>query len=514
MNQIIQNKKSLKELRLETRDDGKIKQNESNLNKVIDGLNSVSSSLCLAKFTQVTMHLGSGLVHSCHHPTPHKIPLDELEKNPAALFNTTILKVARKEMLNSIKPKECEYCWRIENNKNRSDRHLKSREDWAINEYDNIVNSSGEEFFKPTYLEVSFGNACNLKCVYCGPEFSSKWVEELKSQGPIKITDGNGKEQWVQGWQDLDSISIPNREHNPYIEAFWKWFPEIYPGLKHYRITGGEPLLNKNTLKSLDYLIENPKQDLELSINSNLSVPEKIWQDFLNKVIKLEKSANFKKITIYTSFESWGNRAEYARTELDFNLVKNRFEELLEKTSVRCVVMATYNVLAITSFVDVLKWILHLKQQYNFNPKRELVYSETNYDLKTNKAIKSSNSFRVGIDIPYLRHPEFLDVQYCNDDLLLNYMLPCLEFMIDNTSDNPWKAHLSFEKYELEKFQRIVENRLHFKGHNNKNIMQAKFFDFINAIDTRRNLNFLEVFPEMENWYNNCKQSKEIISTK
>jgi hypothetical protein len=215
-----------------------------------------------------------------------------------------------------------------------------------------------------------------------------------------------------------------------------------------------------------------------------------------------------------SSLESWGNRAEYARTELDFDLIKNRFEELLEKTSVRCVVMAAYNMLAITSFVDVLKWILQLKQKYNFNPKRELVYSETNYDLKTNKAIKSSNSFRVGIDIPYLRHPEFLDVQYCNDDLLLNYMLPCLEFMIDNTSDNPWKAHLSFEKYELEKFQRIVENRLYFKGHNNKNIMQAKFFDFINAIDKRRNLHFLEVFPEMQNWHNNCKESKEIFLTK
>ena len=43
----------------------------------------------------------------------------------------------------------------------------------------------------------------------------------------------------------------------------------------HLVITGGEPLLNKNTLKSLDYLIQNPKDDLELSINSNLSVPER-----------------------------------------------------------------------------------------------------------------------------------------------------------------------------------------------------------------------------------------------
>ena len=500
-------KKTYKDLNLITDNNGKVIQSSNNLENVLQGLNSISPSLCLAKFTQVTMHLGSGIVHSCHHPKQHKIPLEELEKNPAALFNTTILKVARKEMLNGIRPKECEYCWRIEDNKNRSDRHFKSSEDWAIKEYDSIVNSTGEEFFKPTYLEVSFGNTCNLNCVYCGPEFSTKWVEELKQQGPVKISDGNGNIQWAQGWQNLDEISIPNREHNPYIEAFWKWFPEIYPTLKHYRITGGEPLLNKNTIKSLDYLIENPKQDIELSINTNLSIPQKIWDSFLNKIIELEKSANFKKITVYTSVESWGERAEYARTGLDFNLLKNRFEELLQKTSVRCVVMATYNILAVTSFMDVLKWILNLKKEYNYNLKRDLIYKETSYDIRENLSSNSTNGFRVGIDIPYLRHPEFLDAQYCDENLLINYMIPCLNFMVDNTSDNPYKLHLGFEKYELEKFQRIVENRLYFKNNNEKD--RAKFYDFINQIDLRRNINFLKTFPEMESYYNSCRSARE-----
>ena len=500
-------KKTFKDLNLVIDTNGKVIQNSDNLENVTQGLNSISSSLCLAKFTQVTMHLGSGLVHSCHHPRQHKIPLDELEKNPAALFNTTVLKAARKEMLNGVRPTECDYCWRIEDNKNPSDRHYKSSEDWAIKEYDSIVNSTGEEFFKPSYLEVSFGNACNLKCVYCGPEFSTKWVEELKQQGPIKITDGDGGVQWAQGWQDLDTISIPNREHNPYIEAFWKWFPEIYPSLKHYRITGGEPLLNKNTLKSLDYLIENPKQDLELSINTNLSVPQKIWDNFINKITELEKSANFKKITVYTSIESWGEKAEYARTDLDFNLVKSRFEELLEKTSVKCTVMATYNILAVTSFTDLLKWILELKKEYNYNPKRDIIYNSTGYDLRKSKIKKSINDIRVSVDIPYLRHPEFLDVQLCDDELLLNYMIPSLNFMIDNTSEDPYRLHLGFEKFELEKFKRIIENRLYLKNNDIKN--KAKFYDFIKQIDSRRELNFLKTFPEMENFYSSCKNIRE-----
>ena len=35
-------------------------------------------------------------------------------------------------------------------------------------------------------------------------------------------------------------------EHNPYVEAFWRWWPDLYRDLHTFRITGGEPLLSKN----------------------------------------------------------------------------------------------------------------------------------------------------------------------------------------------------------------------------------------------------------------------------
>jgi hypothetical protein len=465
----------------------KILKNEENLLRMRDEINSIGPGFCLAKFTQVTMHLGTGLVHSCHHPKAHKIPTEGLEQEPSRLFNTAILKTARKEMLSGKKPTECDYCWRVEKNNNLSDRVYKSAEDWAFPYYEKIANSTGEEIFKPTYLEVSFGNACNLNCVYCGPEFSSKWVEELKQKGPIVVKDHKGNEQWAQGWQDLDSLSIPNKDYNPYIESFWKWFPEIYDNLIHYRITGGEPLLNKNTMRSLDYLIENPRDNLELGINTNLSIPEKIWNQFLKKLDVLENDCNFKKITIFTSIESWGKPAEYGRSGLDVELLINRFEYLLKNTNVRCVIMSAYNMLAITSFQEMLKWVLSLKKQYN-----------------------SEGNFRIGIDIPYLRHPEFLDVQYCSDDLLESYINPCLEFLKQNVADPSIDGyHKGFEKYEYKKFERIVENRRSFNNEELKKANRSKFYEYINSIDERRNQNFLETFPEMLDFYNMCMKEKQ-----
>ena len=67
-----------------------------------------------AKWLQVTMHLQNGHTHSSHHPQTHKIPLEELRSNPTALHNTEFKKRQRRMMLNGIRPKECQYCWNVE----------------------------------------------------------------------------------------------------------------------------------------------------------------------------------------------------------------------------------------------------------------------------------------------------------------------------------------------------------------------------------------------------------------
>ena len=35
-------------------------------------------------------------------------------------------------------------------------------------------------------------------------------------------------------------------------------------------MTGGEPLMDKNTFKVMEYVLENPNKDLELSITTNM----------------------------------------------------------------------------------------------------------------------------------------------------------------------------------------------------------------------------------------------------
>jgi len=90
-------------------------------------------------------------------------------------------------------------------------------------------------------VDVRWTNLCNLACVYCGPDFSSKWANELNV---IRST--------------------PTDEQQ---EKFKEYIFKHAKNLKHVYLAGGEPLLMKENLELLQKL--NP--NVNLRINTNLS---------------------------------------------------------------------------------------------------------------------------------------------------------------------------------------------------------------------------------------------------
>jgi len=501
---------------------GWVKNCQPNVEQMKELLNSTGPGFCLAKWNQVTIHLGTGLTHSCHHPIPHKIPLDEVLKNPHALHNTSYKKKQRKEMLCGNKPAECDYCWRIEDKDQLSDRFYKSLEPWSFDDHDTITKYTGDEDVIPKYVEVSFGNTCNQKCIYCGPEFSSKWAEELKREGIFKLLKDTPKadENEYFSWIDLDNFLYKNNENNPYIDAYWKWFPEVYKEIKYYRITGGEPLLQKETFKTIDFLIDNPNPNLDFSINSNLSCPDELWDKFLNKILKLIENKSIKKFTLYSSIESYGPQAEYARYGLDFEKFKTRAEQYLRTVSnARIVFMSTFNILALPTFYNILEWVNSLKRNFNYchNYRRLKLDANVNFD-QDHVAIKEQNPdipVVVGIDIPYLRGPEFLDCKIATPELIDTYLKPCMDYIYANKEHQEWNAHLGFEEYEASKLRRIYWDlvyTIHQQQQNPHIVTQrAVFYDYNNEIDRRRNTNFLETFPEFDEFFSVCKKARENV---
>lgn len=441
-----------------------------NFQQVKTELDSVGCGFCLAKWTQVTIHLSSGITHSCHHVGAHKIPLDELENNPNALHNTKEKKIRRKEMLNGKRPKECDYCWRIEDNtKEYSDRVLKSSRSWSQIDKDKILQNDWDQDIYPRYVEISFSNVCNFKCAYCGPPFSSKWTEEVKASGPYKL-----KQKHYNG---IKSTEVPytNREENPYIDAFWKWFPQSVKHMKVFRITGGEPLLSKHTLPVIQFLIDNPHPDLEFAINTNACPPDRLWDIFVDKIVELENNNSIKNFTLYTSAESFGSQAEYVRDGMNFDLFEKNLKDFIHKTKKsRVTIMSAFNILSLPTLKPFIRW------------------SDT---------LKRPSKGRVFLDFAYVRHPEFLDVKIADKDLVHQYIKPALDYMIEKGSVND-----RYTDYEIFKLERIYKDCISkLEKDSNFELEKYQFYQFVNEYDKRRKKNFLLTFPELKNFYKKCE---------
>ena len=444
-------------------------------------LDSIGCGMCLAKWTQVTMHLQIGHTHSCHHPRTHQISLSELKRNPTALHNTRYKKLVRKEMLEGERPSECVYCWTVEDNSDRfSDRVFKSAENWSKPHYETIKNLNWREDFNPKYVEVSFSNACNFKCSYCGPAFSSKWMEEIEKHGAYPTTDRfNDKSHLILE----NKVPILHSEHNPYVEAFWTWWPELYRDLHTFRITGGEPLMSKDTWAVLDYIIEqkNPNKELKLAINSNLGVPDKLIDKFIEKIKRIEDEGRVSEFIIFTSVDTWGEQAEYIRNGLVFNKFWDNVNRVLTECSrVNLTFMSTYNALSVPNYKKLINGLYELKTNYGNN------------DRYWNSA--------VFLDSSYLRYPqhqtvEILDYKWANEVFKQAQLMDFLSAPIFNNQ------HIGYSDVEIQKVKRIYDWMIGEKNPDNIFKQRYNFAKFIEEHDKRRGTDFVKVFPELADFY-------------
>lgn len=487
--------------------------NEHNRHQMRDLLNQTGPGFCLAKWTQVTMHLGNGLTHSCHHPGAHSIPLDELEKDPGALHNTQFKKERRIEMLNGKRPDECDFCWRVEDNGEFSDRVLKSIPSFSSPHHDTIARLKGDEDVYPTYVEVSFGRTCNFACAYCGPPFSSKWEQEIKQQGPYNIFN-----QFYNTIKE-EETHYTSSEHNPYIEAFWKWFPEAYKHMHTFRITGGEPLLIKDTFKVMDFLIENPNPNLNFAVNSNACPPGKLWDEFIEKTKILLENNCVKQFELYTSAEATGAQNDFIRDGMNWELFVNNIERFLSETpGAKVVFMCAFNVLSASTFLPLLEWIHKLKQDYNYHGlaywlEEEGYFKVPQGSMSYAERKKIGTGTRVLIDVPYLRHPQFLDAVILTPKMINDYLIPAVNYMYENCSNHDWIGNRGFEDHECLKLKRnviqCITRAKNIDEHGLTTIkelahVRAKFAFFMKQYSKRRGKDFLKTFPEYAEFYEVC----------
>lgn len=453
--------------------------------RVRDTLNTVGHGFCLQKWRHETLYLHMGDNHSCYHPRPRRIPLEEIAEKPSALHNTKWKKEQRRIMLEGGRPEECYYCWNVENlpGEHFSDRMFHNASHWidAAAETEMIKNTPWDADYNPYFLEVSFGAGCNFKCGYCCPQASSLWEDEIRKHGNYDISYNQ------YGIDYLENTKVyRDDEYNPYIEAFWKWWPDLKKDLRVLRLTGGEALINSNTMKLFKLIEEgDDTQHLELNLNSNLGVSNNRVTKFAESVKSMIENKKIKDFKLYTSLEAWGPKAEYMRRGLNQDLWLQNVETYLRIVpKVNISVMCTYNILCVASFRPFLEKILELRDKWGKE--------------------------RIGFDTPYLKEPPHWMINLLPPEWV-DYIDADLDFIKQRIT--PYGMEFGFNEHEWEKLKRV---RNYFVEGGPKitpeliNQGRKDFYKFFSEYDRRSpGLNLLETFPEYKDFYLMCKELVE-----
>lgn len=444
-------------------------QNVEHIKQTRDRLNKVGPGFCAMKWLHQTLYLHTGDNHSCYHPRPHHIPLVEIEADPSALHNTEHKKQQRKTMLEGGRPDECYYCWNIEDleGEHISDRMIHSSSNFAVDEIENLAKLPWDAPVNPRYLEVSFGNGCNYRCGYCCPQASTLWMDEIKKHGNYDLTYN----QYGLEFLDQGRYYGP-KDDNPYIEAFWKWWPSLKKDLWTLRITGGEPLMNPGAMQFFDLLEKEPAPQLEISLNSNLGVTFNKVDKLIGRIKSLLQQKKIKSFSLFTSIEGWGEQAEYMRTGLKCDHWERNFIKVIEEGS-QVNIMCTFNVLCVATFTNFLQKIIKWRKQYGYHA--------------------------LSFDTPYLKEPPHWMLNILPRDFLMSHMDANLKFMEDNKD---W-----FTDVEYEKMKRVRD----YADQNpvsEEKIKQGRrdFYSFFKENDKRLGTDLLKTFPEYKDFYNQCKE--------
>lgn len=427
-------------------------------------MDAISPTYCGAKFYNATIWLGSGMTVSCHHPTPHKVDVEAVKQNPKALHNTPHKKKMRELMLTGKRPEECAYCWKVEDiqRDNVSDRYFKTV---IYTDAENVETTKLplDHDYDLKTLEIAFDRTCNFACSYCSPPYSTTWVKDIKKNGPyVGLTHSS-----------YDSTHDEHQPYkygqpNPYVEAFWKWWPDLSKSLMELRVTGGEPTMSADFWKLMDWFKENAGSSIRFAVNSNLGIND----DTLTRL--LEAGRSIREFDIYSSNEAYGAQAEYIRDGLDYEVWKRNAETVMGSGAIRnFTLMMTINALCLYSLTDFLDHTLEWKAQY----------------------LPRNPSWSLNI----LRYPNFQSALVLPDEMRAERKA-AIETWFAKAKLNP-----NLWEHEIVQVQRLIDYLDVVKtptyGVFDRTKMEKEFKRFYTQYDARRGKDFKAAFPMLVEWW-------------
>jgi len=372
---------------------------------------------------------------------------DDLNLNKSTIdkiWNSEYYKNIRKQMLNGIFPRDCKVCYKEETLGKRSMR-VKELEIWKDSvELNSALETENDGYLNtnPIYLDLRMGNLCNLKCRTCDPISSSQIHKEGKQLE-------NSPKFFINKMTEADEIKEWWKE-----TKFKMNLDQILPNARLLWLSGGEPTLVTEGNNLIQKCVDDGLADkivLRYVINlTNLS------DKFISNYEKF-KEANF-----HASIDGLYEVNDYLRYPSKFDVLVKNLDKLCNSGANHVCLINTVSNMNIYRLPDLITWL------DQFNQGRMLPAK---------------------LNINPLNKPELFHTNILDNNIKEKI---CQKFETFITTEKNKKELNSLCKLML------TENI-------NKLQLRKNFYNYINSVDKVRNQSFVDIFPELENFYEICK---------
>lgn len=394
-------------------------------------------------------------------------PANFATTTPMEAWNNEYMKSVRRTMREGRTPASCTKCFR-EESKGVASKRVWETTYWIHEGVDieELLEQTQEDGTVPeelVYLDLRLGHTCNLKCVMCSPHDSSSWIADHKKVFPL-LEDSSVKEQ-----MQWDQKEFNNKWHES--PEFWKEIYAQIPNLKQVYFAGGEPLLIKEHKTFLEEIIRQGYADkILIRYNTNgLLIDDKI----------IELWENFKKVKVGFSIDAIGYRDNYIRYPSNWNTIEQNLK-MLDNTpdNIEVSIATAIQILNIKHLPDLAKW----KIKQNFN--------KVNFGNVTG-GVQAGGGI---INMHLLYIPTFLSVKCLpkkDKEEVRKLFADFKDWLWENyrQDDDFWQHN----PYGWKRWQAVLD----FMDSEDHTDQLPGFRDYIYNLDSVRNLNFTEYFPEL-----------------
>jgi len=405
-----------------------------------------TATACQSKWTWSTIWLNRGQTSSCHRVEPVNIDPENFNN-----FHNLPKKIADRElMLEGQWPKGgCEYCQKIETAGGHSDRqHNNNIGGYTPKE---LSDNPLATHVTPRIVEIFAQNTCNLQCIYCAEDLSSKIRTENEKFGRLTV---NGADLIIGKY--LNELSP--EQNDEYFDKFIQWLDDNIQGLARLHLLGGETFIQHNLMKRIFDVIERkPSPNLQLNIFSNFNAPEKHFYGYINQIKEYCKSKNIGRFDLTCSIDCWGPEQEYIRSGLNLEKLEKYLAWAAEQSEdwLYLNINQTISCMTIKTMPDLIKKLNQYSQHRHIGHYFEFV---TGYKWQ---------------------HPEIFDYSMWENDFTRIF-----DVMQSATDEH---------KEAIARMQGIQQHLQYHGKHHQMNI--EKLHRYLDELDSRRNTNWRTLFP-------------------